>query len=104
MIRRPPRSTLFPYTTLFRSRGAFWINIPVGIAAIALTARFVPESRAPRPRRPDPGGQALIVVMLGTLTYAIIEGPALGWRSPPIIALFAVAAVPLTVFGAYQAH
>src|SRR5438270_3847853 len=22
MIRRPPRSTLFPYTTLFRSRGA----------------------------------------------------------------------------------
>src|SRR3712207_9381348 len=24
MIRRPPRSTLFPYTTLFRSRGSFW--------------------------------------------------------------------------------
>src|SRR2546430_12032237 len=23
MIRRPPRSTLFPYTTLFRSRGGF---------------------------------------------------------------------------------
>jgi EmrB/QacA subfamily drug resistance transporter len=85
-------------------RGAFWINIPVGIAAIALTARFVPESRAPRPRRPDPGGQALIVVMLGTLTYAIIEGPALGWRSPAIIALFAVAAVALTVFVAYEAH
>src|SRR3989449_5799185 len=25
MIRRPPRSTLFPYTTLFRSRAAGWI-------------------------------------------------------------------------------
>src|SRR3712207_7270765 len=24
MIRRPPRSTLFPYTTLFRSRFATW--------------------------------------------------------------------------------
>src|SRR5688572_32517544 len=24
MIRRPPRSTLFPYTTLFRSRGEGW--------------------------------------------------------------------------------
>src|SRR5579863_10786869 len=24
MIRRPPRSTLFPYTTLFRSRGGSW--------------------------------------------------------------------------------
>src|SRR3712207_7393073 len=26
MIRRPPRSTLFPYTTLFRSR---WFQVPV---------------------------------------------------------------------------
>ena len=57
-------------------RGVFWVNIPVGIAAIALTARLVPESKAPRPRRPDPVGQALIVVMLGSLTYAIIEGLA----------------------------
>src|SRR2546430_6527418 len=25
MIRRPPRSTLFPYTTLFRSVSVFWL-------------------------------------------------------------------------------
>src|SRR3712207_7033792 len=32
MIRRPPRSTLFPYTTLFRSRGASnHMSIRVGI-------------------------------------------------------------------------
>jgi EmrB/QacA subfamily drug resistance transporter len=85
-------------------RGTFWVNIPVGIAAIALTARFVPESRAARARRPDPGGQALIIVMLGSLTYAIIEGPGLGWRAPAIMALFAVAAVALAVFVAYEAH
>jgi EmrB/QacA subfamily drug resistance transporter len=85
-------------------RGTFYVNIPVGLAAIALTARFVPESRAPRPRRPDPGGQALIIVMLGSLTYAIIEGPALGWRSPAIVALFAVAAAALGTFGAYEAR
>jgi EmrB/QacA subfamily drug resistance transporter len=85
-------------------RGAFWINIPVGLAAIALTARFVPESRAPRARRPDPGGQALIVVMLGSLTYAIIEGPAFGWHAPVIMALFAVSAVSLVVFVVYEAH
>jgi EmrB/QacA subfamily drug resistance transporter len=85
-------------------RGVFWVNIPVGLAAIALTARFVPESRAPRPRRPDPIGQALIVVMLGSLTYAIIEGPGLGWHSPAILALFAVSAVALAVFVAYEAH
>jgi EmrB/QacA subfamily drug resistance transporter len=85
-------------------RGAFWINIPVGIAAIALTARFVPESRAPRPRRPDLGGQALIIVMLGSLTYAIIEGPELGWHAPTILALFAVAAASLVVFVVYEAR
>ena len=85
-------------------RGTFWVNIPVGIAAIAATARLVPESRAPRPRRRDPGGQALIIVMLGSLTYAIIEGPAFGWRAPVIMALFAVAAAALAVFVAYEAR
>jgi EmrB/QacA subfamily drug resistance transporter len=85
-------------------RGTFWVNIPVGLAAIALTARFVPESRAPRPRRPDSVGQALIIAMLGSLTYAIIEGPALGWHSPVIMALFAVAAATLAVFVAYEAR
>lgn len=85
-------------------RGTFWVNIPVGLAAIVLTARFVPESRAPRPRRPDPAGQALIIVMLGSLTYAIIEGPGLGWRSPVIMTLFAAAAVALAVFVGYEAR
>src|SRR2546422_6004570 len=28
MIRRPPRSTLFPYTTLFRSRGQLAVHHP----------------------------------------------------------------------------
>jgi EmrB/QacA subfamily drug resistance transporter len=85
-------------------RGVFWVNIPVGLAAIALAARFVPESRAARARRPDPVGQGLLIVMLGSLTYAIIEGPTDGWRSPAILALFAIAAVTLVVFVAYEAH
>src|ERR1700677_3243874 len=56
-------------------RGIFWANIPVGLAAIALTALFVPDSKAPRGRRADPVGQFLIIVLLGGLAYAIIEGP-----------------------------
>jgi EmrB/QacA subfamily drug resistance transporter len=85
-------------------RGVFWVNIPVGLAAIALTARFVPESRAPRARRPDPAGQGLIIVMLGSLTYAIIEGPMDGWHSAKSLALFAAAAVALAVFVGYEAR
>ncbi len=85
-------------------RGVFWVNIPVGLAAIALTARFVPESRASRARRPDPVGQGLIIVMLGSLTYAIIEGPTDGWHSPESLALFGAAAVALAVFIGYEAR
>ncbi len=85
-------------------RGVFWVNIPVGLAAIALTARFVPESRAPRARRPDPVGQGLIIVMLGSLTYAIIEGPGRGWHSPAIVALFVLAAATFAAFVVYEAR
>src|SRR2546430_11666228 len=42
MIRRPPRSTLFPYTTLFRSPGTGWVAEPtVDALAAALRAAFV---------------------------------------------------------------
>ena len=57
-------------------RWVFLVNVPVGLVAVALTALFVPESRAPRPRRLDPVGQALVIVALSSLTYAIIEGGA----------------------------
>ena len=72
-------------------RSIFWINVPVGLVAIALTQRFVPESRAGHPRRLDPPGQLLVIVLLGCLTAGIIEGPRSGWGSAPIAALFAVA-------------
>src|SRR3954447_15892854 len=42
----------------------FFVNIPVGVAAIILTALFVPESRAARPRRLDPVGQVLVILAL----------------------------------------
>ena len=63
-------------------RAIFWINVPIGIAALVLTAVFVPESRAARPRRLDPVGQVLVMLLLGGLTFAIIEAPRVGWLSP----------------------
>jgi EmrB/QacA subfamily drug resistance transporter len=73
----------------------FWVNIPVGLAAIALTLRFIPESRAPRARRFDPLGQVLVIVLLATLTSGIIEVPDRGWASAATLATFAVAAAAL---------
>jgi EmrB/QacA subfamily drug resistance transporter len=72
-------------------RGIFWVNIPVGLAALVLTARFVPESRAPHARKVDPVGQLLVIGTLAALIYGIIEGPGSGWTSPKIIACFGVA-------------
>ncbi|GAA4677669.1 MFS transporter [Streptomyces youssoufiensis] len=67
-------------------RAIFWINVPIGLAALALTRRYVPESRAARPRRVDPIGQLLVIVLLATVTYAIIESPARGGDSPLVVA------------------
>jgi EmrB/QacA subfamily drug resistance transporter len=72
-------------------RYVFLINVPIGIAALGLTARFVPESKAARARRIDPVGQLLVIVSLATLVFAIIEGNGHGWGSPEILACFAVA-------------
>ncbi|HXZ66308.1 MAG TPA: MFS transporter [Streptosporangiaceae bacterium] len=83
-------------------RGIFWVNVPVGIAAIVLTALYVPESRAPRPRRLDPVGQVLVIVLLAGLVYALIEGPASGWTSGKIIGCFALAAAALCALVWYE--
>ncbi|MDP9798070.1 EmrB/QacA subfamily drug resistance transporter [Catenuloplanes nepalensis] len=80
----------------------FWINIPVGIAAIVLTALYVPESRADHPRRPDPAGQLLVLTFLAMLTFGIIEGPNLGWTSPFIVGAFAAAALSLAGLLIYE--
>ncbi|MEV4560909.1 DHA2 family efflux MFS transporter permease subunit [Kitasatospora sp. NPDC049285] len=80
----------------------FLINIPVGLAAFALTFRYIPESRAPRARRFDPVGQLLMVVMLGCGTAAIIEGPGHGWTSPAILTLGALAVAALIAFPLWE--
>jgi EmrB/QacA subfamily drug resistance transporter len=70
-------------------RSVFWINVPVGIAAIILTQKFVPESKAPHPRRLDPVGQVLMILTLGLLVFGIIEAPNHGWGSDLILGCFA---------------
>lgn len=83
-------------------RSIFWINLPIVIAAVLLTALFVPESKAPRARAFDPVGQFLVFVGLASLVYAVIEGPRAGWHSILILGLFAAAGVVLAMFLLYE--
>jgi len=48
MIRRPPRSTLFPYTTLFRSRAKSAEALARGLATRLLPAEILVAPRAGR--------------------------------------------------------
>jgi EmrB/QacA subfamily drug resistance transporter len=83
-------------------RGIFWINVPIGIAAIVLAAIFVPESRAAKARRPDPVGQLLVVVTLAALTYAIIEAPHRGWTAVSTVTLIAVSVAAAISLVSYE--
>ena len=83
-------------------RAIFWVNVPVGIAAFLLAWRFVPESRAPRPRRIDPVGQVLVFLALAGVTYGIIEGPVRGWSSYLIWGCFVLGALALAGLLSYE--
>ncbi|WP_433411131.1 MFS transporter [Microtetraspora malaysiensis] len=72
-------------------RFVFWVNVPLVAVAIVGTVLFVPESRAARARRFDPVGQTLVILVLAGVIYAIIESKVLGWSSPIILGLLAVA-------------
>ena len=62
----------------------------------------MPDSKALRSRRANPVGQFLIIILLGSLAYAIIEGPAYGWRSPQILGVFALSVTALAVLLFYE--
>jgi EmrB/QacA subfamily drug resistance transporter len=85
-------------------RAIFLVNLPVGLVVIVLTALFVPESRAPRPRRIDPVGQALVIVTLASLTYGIIEGGRVGFGAPEVVIPLAVALVAGAGLIVYELH
>jgi EmrB/QacA subfamily drug resistance transporter len=83
-------------------RGVFWVNVPIGIAAIVLTAVFIPESRSGVLRRLDPVGQAITIVALVSLVFGLIEGPRLGWTSPVTLGLFVLAVASVAALIAFE--
>jgi EmrB/QacA subfamily drug resistance transporter len=73
-------------------RWVFWINIPVGLAAIVLAARVVPESRDEHSSgRPDLAGAALLALSVGLIALALVKVPGWGWKSASFLGLLAAA-------------
>ena len=79
-------------------RSVFLINVPVGIAVVWLTLRYVAESRDERPRTLDLSGQLLFIVAVGMFAYAVIAGPQAGWMSTRIVVLLVLAALATFAF------
>ncbi|HET8895260.1 MAG TPA: MFS transporter [Gaiellaceae bacterium] len=77
----------------------FFLNVPVGVAALVLAPRIVPESRLVGLRRRfDPLGAISVTGGLLALVYAISNAPQVGWSSARTVALLATSAVLLVGF------
>jgi DHA2 family methylenomycin A resistance protein-like MFS transporter len=76
----------------------FYVNLPIGIAAIALTRRYV-VAPAPKERTGlDLPGQVLGVLAVAGLAYGLIEGGAQSWVSTEMVTAFGVAVLAGTGF------
>jgi EmrB/QacA subfamily drug resistance transporter len=81
-------------------RSCFLINVPIGVVALALAPRLVPESRAERSSGIDVTGTVLVTVGLTAVVLPLVEGRQHGW---PLWTALSLAAAPV-VLGAFAAH
>jgi EmrB/QacA subfamily drug resistance transporter len=82
-------------------RACFLVNVPVGLAALAVVSRVVPESRADGESRLDLVGADLVILGLVAILLPLIDGRDHGWPAWTW-ASFAAAGVLMVVFGLYQ--
>lgn len=83
-------------------RSVFFVNVPVGVVALVLTARYVAESRDARIRRFDLAGQVLFVVAVGGFAFGVIEAPHRGWASPEVVTAWVALAVGGVAFVVHE--
>ncbi len=76
----------------------FFVNVPIGVAAVALTLTRVAESRDPNATGVDWIGLVTFSTALFLLVYALTQGNADGWGSTKILAMLIAAAVLLAAF------
>src|SRR4026207_2593547 len=82
MIRRPPRSTLFPYTTLFRSRthhcGCDWQLVPRTIASVL--SRFFVDRKSGSAGMPRPMSYAVFCLQKDDVGVNAMHLASSVWR------------------------
>ena len=76
----------------------FWINVPIIALALLLGLVLVPKTKDEQQRPLDPFGAVLSVAALGSILYAIIEGPSVGWDSLEIIGVGILGVVLSAIF------
>jgi EmrB/QacA subfamily drug resistance transporter len=80
----------------------FFVNIPVGVAAFALTPVLLAESRDARVKRFDVPGAVLVTGGLSLLVYAITQAGQQGWLAGETLAFFAASLALLAGFAGWE--
>jgi len=80
----------------------FLVNIPIVIVGIIAGVFLIPDSKDPNPSRLDPVGAVLSIAGLGTLLYAVIEGPSKGWTASSTLTFFFVGGVLTAAFFVWE--
>nr|BFE71832.1 hypothetical protein GCM10020092_051330 [Actinoplanes digitatis] len=79
----------------------FWLNVPVGVVAVALAAAVLPESRGGAARL-DPLGLLLSAAGMLLLVWGVADGPGHGWSSPRVLSMLIGGATLLVAFVGWQ--
>jgi EmrB/QacA subfamily drug resistance transporter len=83
-------------------RWIFFVNLPIGIAAVIMALRHAPESRAPGKPRFDFPGFLMLAAALTSLTLALTHGDQWGWTSAPTLGLLAATVLLLPAFALWE--
>jgi EmrB/QacA subfamily drug resistance transporter len=75
----------------------FWINVPIGLAAVLFGLRLLPESHG-APERLDLAGVALVTAGVVALVWALTRGNDVGWGSAEIVGTLVAGSMLLAVF------
>jgi EmrB/QacA subfamily drug resistance transporter len=85
-------------SSVFGWQWAFLINVPICTALIVATLKVIPESRDPHAKRLDYAGIATFSSGLFFLTWAVIDGNALGWFAASVLWRFFGGIALITLF------